>query len=44
MTKLGHVEWLYVGEFTGLVLIIAGYMLCIRAPAPMPASEALLAN
>lgn len=40
MTKAGYVEWLYVGEFTGLVLIISGYMLCVRAPAPLPLAAA----
>lgn len=39
MTKFGHVEWLYVGEFTGLVLIIAGYMVCVRAPVPRPVGD-----
>lgn len=34
MTKFGHVEWLYVCEFLGLVCIWMGYGLCIRAPLP----------
>ncbi len=34
MTKGGLVEALYVGEFVGLVLIIAGYVACVRSPAP----------
>lgn len=33
-TKLGHVEWLYVCEFLGLICIWMGYGLCIRAPLP----------
>jgi hypothetical protein len=39
--KRGLVEWLYVGEFAGLILIWAGYTLCLKGPAPArPASEA----
>lgn len=34
LTKAGHVEALYVGELTGLILIIVGYWQCIRGPAP----------
>jgi hypothetical protein len=34
MTKAGHVEALYVGEFAGLALIWAGYWATTRAPAP----------
>lgn len=32
MTKAGMVEWLYIGEFTGLILIIIGYVLCVAKP------------
>lgn len=39
MTKAGHVEYLYIGEFAGLVLIWIGYEFCIRAPAPTAAQE-----
>lgn len=31
-TKFGHVEWLYVCEFLGLLCIWMGYGLCVRAP------------
>ena len=34
MTKLGHVEWLYVGEFVGLLFIWAGYAACVSRPIP----------
>jgi len=36
-TKLGHVEWLYVGEFFGLLFIWAGYGFCVRRPQPVGA-------
>ncbi len=32
MAKLGYVEWLYVGEFVGLLFIWAGYAACVRPP------------
>jgi len=32
MAKAGHVEWLYVGEFTGLILIWIGYAYCVKKP------------
>ena len=32
MTKAGMVEWLYIGEFAGLILIISGYIACVSAP------------
>lgn len=32
MTKFGHVEWLYVCEFLGLLFIWAGYECCVAAP------------
>lgn len=35
MTKAGTVEALYVGELAGLVLIVAGYVVCVRSPAPV---------
>lgn len=31
LTKAGHVEALYAGEFVGLVLICTGYVVCIRS-------------
>ena len=31
LAKVGFVEALYVGEFVGLVLICAGYLVCVRA-------------
>ncbi len=34
MAKMDIVEALYFGEFVGLVLIIIGYVVCLRAPAP----------
>jgi hypothetical protein len=34
MTKLGHVEWLYVCEFVGLLFIWAGYACCVHRPRP----------
>lgn len=34
MTKAGMVEALYVGELLGLILIIVGYVACLRSPAP----------
>jgi hypothetical protein len=34
MAKAGHVEWLYVGELTGIILIWIGYAFCVRAPSP----------
>lgn len=40
MTKAGMVEALYVGELTGLMLIIAGYQVCVRSPAPAVAPPA----
>ncbi len=30
MAKTGVIEWLYVGEFVGLLLIWAGYWACVR--------------
>ena len=37
MTKMGHVEWLYIGEFTGLLFIWAGYASCVsRSVAEKP--------
>jgi hypothetical protein len=40
MTKMGMVEALYVGEFAGLVLIVIGYWVCLRAVAPpVPAGK-----
>ena len=33
-TKFGHVEWLYVCEFLGLLCMWMGYGLCVRAPLP----------
>lgn len=41
MTKAGHVEWLYVGEFFGIIFITAGYWVCIKAPAPVPCAGEL---
>jgi hypothetical protein len=35
MAKAGHVEALYIGEFVGIILIWAGYELCIRSTAPV---------
>lgn len=34
LAKAGVVEALYVGEFLGLLLIWAGYELCVRGPRP----------
>jgi hypothetical protein len=36
MAKMGRVEWLYVGEFFGLLFIWAGYAFCVRSPAATP--------
>jgi hypothetical protein len=36
MAKAGMVEALYVGELIGIILIWAGYTLCIRTPMPVP--------
>ena len=36
MTRLGYVEVLYVTELVGLLLIFAGYRLCVAAPRPAP--------
>jgi hypothetical protein len=33
MAKAGHVEWLYAGEFIGLVFIWCGYACCVFKPA-----------
>jgi hypothetical protein len=35
MAKSGIVEALYIGEFAGLLLIWAGYALCVRSPRPV---------
>lgn len=32
MTKFGHVEWLYVCEFLGLLFIWGGYAFCVLRP------------
>ncbi len=34
-TKFGHVEWLYVCEFVGLLFIWAGYGCCVRRAVPV---------
>lgn len=34
MTRMGHVEVLYVTEFVGLLFIFAGYRKCVAAPGP----------
>ncbi len=39
MAKAGYVEWLYVAEFLGLLLIWAGYAFCVRTPSPMMAEN-----
>lgn len=46
MAKAGHVEWLYVGEFLGLLFIWAGYGFCVargvvRSQSPPTAVTAL---
>ncbi len=38
-TRFGWVEVLYVTELLGLLLIYAGYRLCIAAPRPQPATH-----
>lgn len=38
MAKAGLVEWLYLGEFVGLLFIWAGYVACTR-PRPAPAQS-----
>jgi len=35
--KAGHVEWLYVGEFVGLLFIWAGYAFCVARPVELAA-------
>jgi len=40
MTKLGHVEWLYVCECLGLLFIWSGYTCCVTKPAPARAENA----
>jgi hypothetical protein len=35
-TRFGYVEALYVTELLGLLLIFAGYRLCVAAPRPAP--------
>src|SRR3990172_7713469 len=32
MAKIGHVEWLYIGEFLGLLFIWGGYVACVSRP------------
>ena len=44
IARHGPVEPLYVTEFLGLVLIGAGYVLCVRAPAPRERAGALGAS
>ncbi len=37
LAKADLVEFLYIGEFLGIILIWIGYEYCIRAPRPTPA-------
>ncbi len=43
MTRMGYVEVLYVTELLGLLLIFAGYRLCVAAPRPALAQPAAIA-
>lgn len=41
MARQGLVEYLYIGELAGIILIWIGYELCIRGPKPRDAVDAL---
>lgn len=43
MTRMGHVEVLYVTEFVGLLFIFAGYRKCVAAPQPRAAVRPAIA-
>ncbi len=39
MAKAGIVEALYVGEFVGLLIIWAGFQVCVKAGARQPVAS-----
>jgi hypothetical protein len=41
MAAFDHVEWLYVGEFVGIIFIWAGYAVCVRAPKVVGTTDEL---
>ncbi len=44
MTRMGHVEVLYVTELLGLLFIFAGYRKCVAAPQPATEPKSAIAS